>query len=342
MKIVLLTVMFSVFSSIGCMKVFAQTEKDTKETQEIIIRKSGEKDTKVTVEVDGSKITVNGKPLAEFKDDGITIMNRKMVIREGNKMTFDFSDIDNDGAFSKRLEGKIKEGMMNSFSAEPLTHLGVSTTENKDGVIIEKVWEGSPAEKALLLKDDIIFKVDNQTIKSTEELKDYIRSKKAGDKVKVQYIRNGKKLDVLATLETSKASEMKKVFTFRMPENGGKQFDNDMPMKEFKQFNFNPKMNFGTNPFNKPKIGIKIQDTEDASGVKILNVDKESAGATSGLLKDDILIGIGDKKITNTDEAREALFTNKDKDSYKVKVLRNGTLLDLTVKIAKKLKTANL
>lgn len=56
-------------------------EKDKKASQEIIIRKKGEKDTKITVEIKGDKVTINGKPLSEFKDDEITINKRNIIVR---------------------------------------------------------------------------------------------------------------------------------------------------------------------------------------------------------------------------------------------------------------------
>ena len=48
---------------------------------EIIIRKKGDKDAKITVEISGDKVTINGKPLAEFKDDEATINRRNIIIR---------------------------------------------------------------------------------------------------------------------------------------------------------------------------------------------------------------------------------------------------------------------
>jgi serine protease Do len=97
------------------------------------------------------------------------------------------------------------------------------------------------------------------------------------------------------------------------------------------------------NTFNRrPKLGLKIQDTEEGNGVKVLDVEDSSAAALAGLQKDDIITSIGDKQVNNTDEAREELQNNADKSSYPVKVKRAGSEMNLTIKIPKKLKTANL
>src|SRR5690606_5153073 len=57
----------------------AQNSKNKKQKQEeIIIKKKGDKDEKMTIVIDGDKVTVNGEPLAEFKDDDIIIRKRDL------------------------------------------------------------------------------------------------------------------------------------------------------------------------------------------------------------------------------------------------------------------------
>ena len=62
-----------------------------KETQEIIIRKNGKKDLKLNVEIDGDNVTINGKPMSEFKDDDVTISKKKMIITDGDGMSWSFN-----------------------------------------------------------------------------------------------------------------------------------------------------------------------------------------------------------------------------------------------------------
>src|SRR5438093_1130875 len=71
--------------------VLAQEDtRDKKETEEIIIRNKGDKEMKLNVEINGDSILVNGKPMAEFKDDQVTINKRKIIVRDGdNSMFFD-------------------------------------------------------------------------------------------------------------------------------------------------------------------------------------------------------------------------------------------------------------
>src|SRR5689334_3869076 len=73
-----------------CLWAQDEVKKDGK-TEEIIIRNKGDKEMNLDVKIKGDQITVNGKPLAEFKDDNITINKRKMMVSDGDEaMLFDF------------------------------------------------------------------------------------------------------------------------------------------------------------------------------------------------------------------------------------------------------------
>jgi serine protease Do len=332
-----------------------------KETQEIIIRKKGSKDAKVTVEITGNKVMINGKPMAEFKEDGITINNRKIIIRDGDKIIMNFNDditrMDDD--FTRMNDDNTRmldnlEGMdFNGFGEGETTKsfLGVGTEKDKEGAKIMNVEKASPAEKAGLKVDDIIYKVNDKKVDGMIALSEIITAMKVGDKATVYFLRDGKKQQVDATIgERKNRFSINKVFAYKMP--NGKVRSLRVPrtsripsMQWPKDFDMKGDFNFDTNGyfnFRKPKLGLKIQDTEEGNGVKVLEVEAESNSAKAGLLKDDVVIEIAGKKVTNTDEAREELKENKDKNTYIIKAKRNGKEMEFTIKIPKKLKTAEL
>jgi serine protease Do len=340
-----------------------------KETQEIIIRKKGSKDTKVTLEINGGKILINGKPMAEFKEDGITINNRKMIIRDGNKITMDLNDdlmgnFDNLDNLDNFDPGDIQEitidrlGSMNFNGSGEMTKtfLGVGTEKVEEGAKIMSVEKGSPAEKAGLKKDDIIYKIDDKKVDDGSKLSEVIGEMKVGQVVKVHFLRDGKRDNVTATLgERKNAFTMTRTFKYSSP--NGKVRSLTIPRKmprvrvvpqydlsdKYGGFDFSDQN--GGSVFidtRRPKLGLKIQDTEEGNGVKVLDVDEESTSAKAGLLKDDVVTEIGGVKITNTDEAREQLRENKAKSMYTIKAKRNGKEMEFTIRIPKKLKTAEL
>ncbi len=320
---------------------------EKKETQEIIIRKKGDKDTKVTVEITGNKVIVNGKPLAEFSEDGITINNRKVIVKDGNSMSFDFGDNLN-GRIERKMEGLFNEGGFGNNEGKSYTFLGVSTEQNKEGALVMDVTKNSPAQKAGLRKNDIIYKVENKDINNPDDLSKAIRSMKKGEKVKVYFIRDGKKKDEKVTLAENKMMmQTNRVFSFK---NGdGTEHTLTIPRPPappappgFDEQNWDNNFDNAFFEPNRKKLGLKIQDTEDGNAVKILDVEPTSAAAIAGLQKDDLIMEIGGVKVQNTDEAREQLQVNKEKANYALKAKRNGNEMSFIIKIPKKLKTANL
>lgn len=319
---------------------------ERKETQEIIIRQNGDKEIKLKVEVDGDKITVNGKPLSEFKDKDITINKRKMTITDGDHvMSF---NMPNEGweKFGENFGQQFGENFEKQWEQndEKGAFLGVTTETEGNAVKIVEVVKGSAAEKAGLKKDDIITKVGDEKITSPQVLSDVIGFKKPSDEIKITYKRNGKESTAKATLGKKKRvmaysfkGNQPNVRSFSFP-NGNTPLPN---LEGLENFDPAPYMDFAYS-IGRKKIGLKLQDIEEGNGVKVINVEDSSAAATAGIKKDDIITEIDGQKVQNTDEAREQLAPDEDKKSYKIKVNRSGSEMNFEVKIPRKLKTADL
>ena len=69
-----------------------------------------------------------------------------------------------------------------------------------EGVIVENVLNGSSAQYAGLLPNDVIVKIDGDAIRTTQELKEKVSNAKTGDVLKVMVFRNGKTKEVVVTL----------------------------------------------------------------------------------------------------------------------------------------------
>jgi len=352
---ILLIGYFSTFTNLKAQDVIIEKEEriekkekpGKRETQEITIRKDGDKEMNLKVEINGDKITVNGKPLSEFKDSSIVINKRKMILQgSGNKLyfnddkeggqEFNFGD-----AFGENFLKDMEGGATKAF-------LGVGTDVAEGGVIIKDIVKGSAAEKAGLKKGDIIITIGNEKITSPAVLSDIVGFKNPKDEIKINYKRDGKAGTAKVVLGKRKENNIKN-FNFKMPQMGENQFNmprQHPPLTNMEGFN-EDMMELSQNaiadafPFRK-KIGLKIQDTEDGGSVKVINVEDSSAAAIAGIKKDDLITEINGKMIDNTDDAREELQPDEDKKMYKIKVNRKGKELSFEVKIPRKLKTANL
>lgn len=68
------------------------------------------------------------------------------------------------------------------------------------GAYVIEVVQGSPAEEAGILADDIIVEIDGQKLDSSKSLSDIVSSKKPGEKVKLLIWRDGEEKEFTATL----------------------------------------------------------------------------------------------------------------------------------------------
>ena len=182
-----------------------------------------------------------------------------------------------------------------------------------------------------------------------------MKKHKPNDKVEIVYWRDGKEKKTTATLQLKKVMR-KKIFMmqsgvpmkkFELKDPTAKQkldeMDINVDIAELLGDDFLSNDNGFSYSFSKKeKLGLKIQDTENEKGVKILEITENSLASKSGLEKDDIIIDIDGKTIANTDEARVQLKLKEDKNAYKVKVDRKGSVKTFEITRPKKLKTVDL
>jgi serine protease Do len=309
--------------------VFAQKEKeykeksDKKEVQTIVITRSGDKEDKVTVEVKGDNVTVNGKDVKDYKDGDVKV--RSYSGSHGMAM--------NGPAGAQSFVWKDGNAMSLFSEDENRAMLGVTTEGNDKGAEIESVTKESAAEKAGLKKGDIITKIGDRKIESTDDVTEAVRAHKPGDKVTITYVRDGKTQTANAELMKWKGVRMATIsgpMNFTPMPDLNQRFKEIMPMEGYA---------YGV---GRPRLGLSIQDTEDGLGVKVLDVDDESAAAKAGIKEGDILIGVDDTDIKGTEDVLRATRASKDKTSYKFKVKRGNSTQNIEVKIPRKLKTADL
>ena len=107
-----------------------------------------------------------------------------------------FEDIIEYGDVQKGLLGVRGVALKSSYSRQ----LNINETE---GFYIDEIEEGFGADSAGLTRGDIIKSVDGFKINRFSDLSGYLSSKRPGDRVEVNFVREGKLKTVIVTLKKS-------------------------------------------------------------------------------------------------------------------------------------------
>jgi serine protease Do len=303
---------------------------------------------KMTVIVDGDKVTINGVPAD--KNDPRIFRNRMPMKVENKPIKKDRLKKDSVIIEDVTIEDEDDEDGMNGFDmmAPPpppsnTAFLGVITEETEQGAKINSVNESSPAEKAGLKVGDVITKLNEAKIKSPKDLYETVGKYKADDKVTISYTRNGKENKTSAILAKNKANNAPNSFTFKMP--NGATLRRGFRISPDQNFNFEmpelPNLEGLNGRLNKkPKLGISIEDLESGEGVRIKNVTVSSPAEKAGLKANDIITQFDDKKVSDVNDLKWDYL--QEGQQLKFTIQRGNEKKVIEVKIPKKLKTADL
>ncbi len=324
-----------VLTSVSTGAVFAQKEKtEKKEVEEKVVlgyptkeraeqemitirkSKSGEP---VTIVIDNGKVTINGKPADDNKDVNVNVMR------------FGGQDFELNGRY------------FNDFSfARETAFLGVGTEPAEKGLKITSVSDNSGAEKAGLQKGDIITKIGEKKLESSEQLSKLVKEHKPGEKLEVTYLRDNNSKTVTAILGKSNTAT---VFadSFNIPAVPGYPVPPAAPNIRLRGTNSLQNLNevVVSGYSNKPRWGFNIQDNEDGPGVKVVSIVRESNAEKAGLKEGDIITEIDGKEV-NVDIVRTATEKARDTDALKLKVKRNNKTENIEIKTPKVIRKASL
>lgn len=316
--------------------------KEKKEVQQITITRKGDKKEKIVIEVNGDKITLNGKPIEEYKEDEVKVILNNFKDME----SFSMSRSPRGGGWTFRTDGQPFAMTTDTKRAM----LGVTTEKDDKGARVTDVTDESAAEKIGLKEDDIITKIDDKEIKNPDDLSSAISKHKPGDKVTVQWLRDKKEQKATAELSkwkgmTGFGTSSPRVNEYRIDRDGMSPAIPDIPeLQDLKRFKvFEDRLGQGWSwSGNGPKLGLSVQDTDDGKGVKVIEVDEESNAAKAGLKEEDIITEIDGKAVNSTDETVKIIRESKEKTSIMVKLLRGGKTMNIEVRMPRKIKTADL
>jgi serine protease Do len=311
--------------------------KDTKkEVEQITITRKTDDKTKTIVEINGDKITVNGKPIEDLKDGDITVHRSKYKTMEGlNYYSAPRTRVSGNGQSFNWDNG---DGLNMYHVDENRAMLGVVTEEVEGGVKVTELTDEGAAKRTGIKVGDIITKIGDTKIEDPDQLSEAVRKQKPGDKVTVTVLRDKKEQKI-----TTELGKWKGVGAFSFAP--GKEFKMDMDYNEMlaPKVQVTPRIRYGQAwSSGAPRLGLSVQDTDDGKGVKVIDVDDESNAAKAGLKENDIITNFNGTEVNSADEVAKLVKENKDKPTISLKIKRDSKVQTVEVKMPRKLKTADL
>lgn len=195
-----------------------------------------------------------------------------------------------------------------------LKHLGTS-----NGVVLEIITPGGPADRAGIKPGDVITAVNGHTVNNGADLVDPIAETPIGDHVKLTVVHNRQAHDVSVTVD-----DRAHVFPDRVAkESSGQPTEVDAPVVA----------GFGVHveeftPERAHRLGLQA-----VAGVLVAEVDPASFGEDVGLSHGDVITEINDTPVPNVADYRKLLAGLKPGQDVVFKVLVSGGANDRTATV---------
>jgi len=186
------------------------------------------------------------------------------------------------------------------------------------GVEITQVDQDAPAGKAGLKEHDVIVTFNGTPVESQEQFKRLMRETPPGRTVSLDIMRDGQQQNVKVELadrkklETSVYPQPPGDFAFAMPPMPPMPPMPDFPRVWGEQTITRVRSNSGaTLESLTPQLGDYF-GVKNGEGMLVRSVQKGSAAEAAGLRAGDVIVRVGDKKIADNSDWRDALRSNKD------------------------------
>jgi serine protease Do len=193
-------------------------------------------------------------------------------------------------------DGKVRRGMLGVNIQNITDDLAESTgLEQRSGVVVSNVRAGSAAEKAGVKRNDVITAVNGEKIDDTNVLRNKIAGTLPGTEVKLTILRDGREMELLATLDEFDNSGSSS------QEPGRSQNQNSPGPQEQ-----SGKLGLSLQPLTEQtarRLGLEPQ----TQGVVVTAVDDNGPAAEAGVSTGDVILEIDRKPVATLDDVRSAL-----------------------------------
>lgn len=228
----------------------------------------------------------SGGPLVNIRGDVIGI-NTAITSPSGGNVGIGFAipaNLAKSVIEELKSEGKVTRGYLGVYLQEISEDLkDAMDLPSLEGVLISEVVDNTPASRAGLKGGDVILEFDGKKIEDMASFRIMVASTDVGKQVRMKVLRDGKERTLKVTL-----GEMPETIS-AAPE---------APEQEY-------------------ELGLRVVDVDDqraqrfepkaTKGVIVIDIRPDSPAAKAGFDVGDVIMGIGNKSISNIDDYRDAI-----------------------------------
>ncbi len=150
-------------------------------------------------------VAIDGQPVHTWQD-----LNQQLLRRLGESGVIRFVAQYPDSSLRYQSEASLDDWLKGADEPDPVAGLGITLWTPPFDAKVDKVMEGSPAEKAGLQSGDFIFAIDDQPIQDWYALVDYVKARPA-QSILVQFERDGDTLQASMTTNTVESDTGEKI-----------------------------------------------------------------------------------------------------------------------------------
>lgn len=184
------------------------------------------------------------------------------------------------------------------------------------GVMIDSVKKGGPAEKAGIKEEDIIVAMDGKSVKDGDDLVGRVAEMPIGTPVRLTVDRGGKQKEFKVTIESR--SEVFK--------DDPRVSGNSLPKEEPEKAEGATQAKFGMKIKPLTDAERETMDLKDKRGVEVVNVDQGSFAEDVGIVEKDVIISINRQPVANIEDIRRIQGALKSGDPVAFRVMRSNQL----------------
>ncbi len=232
---------------------------------------------------------------------------------------------DNDKTATVVIRTSEKQGFLGvsvrDMDADLAKKMKIKTQE---GALVTAVEEGSPAEKAGILKDDLIVQFGGKIISNVEDLQKNVRKAAPGTEATVVVMRGGQKKSLKASVGKMPRTvvALDNALRLAVPRVGRKHFS----------LSLGPASISGLSLMELNSQLGEYFVGPNGRGVLVTEVENGSAGETAGFKAGDVIIHLGRETVEDLRDITDGFSEYKDGENVPVEILRRGERKTLSLK----------